>query len=215
MGTALSFAIGDPMHYAGRVWTVRNLEPDRDAGDRSDRLHYRGDQRASAFLRGFHRWSGHLISSAHLHDGRGSRVGCTSYDFMPSDSISWNLTLGAVVPGGPGSQYAQEKPQIVDYIKRTYPKLQYIVSICTGAQILAKAGILDGKRATTTKFGWKQVVGSGPNVKWVSELEQGPEVAFIDSSLCRCPKRGGSWMETSGVAPESHVGSHLHVLDNG
>jgi len=93
----------------------------------------------------------------------------TSY-LQPTYTMDEDPELDVLlVPGGPGSQYAQENPQIVDYVKRTYPKLQYIVGICTGAQILAKAGILDGKRATTTKFGWKQVVGSGPNVNWVTQ----------------------------------------------
>lgn len=69
--------------------------------------------------------------------------------------------------GGPGSRIAYNNTRIIDYVKRTYPKLQYIVSICTGAQILAKAGILDGKRATTAKFSWNEMVASGPNVNWV------------------------------------------------
>lgn len=67
--------------------------------------------------------------------------------------------------------YAYNNPKIIDYVKRTYPKLQYIVSICTAAQVLAKAGILDGKRATTSKFLWKEMVACGPNVDWVSKPE--------------------------------------------
>jgi len=77
------------------------------------------------------------------------------------------LTLGVVIPGGPGSRYAYNNPAIIDYVKRTYPKLQYILSVCTGAQVLAKAGILDGRRATTSKFSWGEMVASGPNVDWV------------------------------------------------
>jgi hypothetical protein len=32
--------------------------------------------------------------------------------------------------------------------------LQYLITICTGADIAARAGILDGKRATTNKQAW-------------------------------------------------------------
>ncbi|KAG8836074.1 hypothetical protein FRC17_010007 [Serendipita sp. 399] len=72
-----------------------------------------------------------------------------------------------LIPGGPGTRIAYNDTRIIDYVKRTYPKLKFIMSVCTGAQVLAKAGVLDRKRATTNKFQWAELVASGPKVKWV------------------------------------------------
>ncbi|CCA71735.1 hypothetical protein PIIN_05670 [Serendipita indica DSM 11827] len=86
---------------------------------------------------------------------------------QPTHTIYDNVTLDVLlIPGGPGSRIAYNNTNIINYVKNVYPKLQYIVSVCTGAQVLAKAGILDGKRATTNKFSWAEMVRSGPNVKW-------------------------------------------------
>ena len=67
----------------------------------------------------------------------------TIYDHPPLDVL--------YIPGGPGSRVEINNTEILNFVRNTYPTLKYIVSICTGAQILAKTGLLDGKRATTTK----------------------------------------------------------------
>ncbi|OAA43149.1 ThiJ/PfpI family protein [Metarhizium rileyi] len=73
-----------------------------------------------------------------------------------------------LVPGGAGMRYGNGSAAAVDFIRETYPKLKYLVTICTGSGVAAKAGVLDGKRATTNKSAWNETVKLGPNVRWVS-----------------------------------------------
>ena len=71
-----------------------------------------------------------------------------------------------IIPGGLGAR-APDLNTTIAYIAATYPKLQYLVTVCTGAGIAARAGVLDGKRATTNKASWADTVALGPKVDWV------------------------------------------------
>lgn len=75
-----------------------------------------------------------------------------------------------IVPGGLGTRAPDSVlGPLLDYIKTTYPKLQYLITICTGSTLVARTGVLDGKRATTNKASWDSVIGNGPNTTWVRE----------------------------------------------
>lgn len=54
-----------------------------------------------------------------------------------------------VVPGGKGRLQAMHDRRILQFIQRQAPGLRYLTSVCTGAFLLAEAGLLQGKRATT------------------------------------------------------------------
>lgn len=78
-----------------------------------------------------------------------------------------------LIPGGLGVTNATDtKPsdiqEIIDYVKVTYPSLQYLITVCTGATIASRAGILDGKNATTNKALWYWAIQQGPEVNWIS-----------------------------------------------
>ncbi|SDP20283.1 transcriptional regulator, AraC family with amidase-like domain [Streptomyces sp. cf386] len=52
-----------------------------------------------------------------------------------------------VVPGGKGTRRPQ--PDLTDWLRDHGPRAERLVSVCTGAILLAAAGLLDGRRATT------------------------------------------------------------------
>ncbi|KAL8848395.1 MAG: hypothetical protein Q9221_006594 [Calogaya cf. arnoldii] len=102
-----------------------------------------------------------------------------------------------IVPGGMGlfnhnhndndeDTNTETFQKLVKFIKSRYASgLHSILSICNGASLLAAAGILDHKRATTNKKFWNQITTSlstSSSIKWQ------PQARFV--------KDGNIW--TSG-----------------
>jgi cyclohexyl-isocyanide hydratase len=54
-----------------------------------------------------------------------------------------------LVPGGPGQLSLMKHTLLMDYIRSCANTAEWICSVCTGALLLAQAGVLTGRRATT------------------------------------------------------------------
>jgi transcriptional regulator GlxA family with amidase domain len=72
-----------------------------------------------------------------------------------------------LVPGGMGTRREVENRALLDWIAARAASTERTASVCTGAALLARAGVLDGRRATTNKLAWDWVVSQGPAVTWV------------------------------------------------
>jgi transcriptional regulator GlxA family with amidase domain len=74
-----------------------------------------------------------------------------------------------LVPGGFGTMRELGNETLLDWLRERAKSAEIISSVCTGSAILAKAGLLDGRRATSNKQYFSFAVAQGPNVKWVDK----------------------------------------------
>ena len=74
---------------------------------------------------------------------------------LPRHSFDTCPTLDVlVVPGGWGTRREVDNPRLVGWIADRAPGTQLLTSVCTGSFLLARAGLLAGRRATTH---WKSL----------------------------------------------------------
>ena len=54
-----------------------------------------------------------------------------------------------VIPGGQGTRAEMKNPAVIAWVTELAERVDYVLSVCTGALILGKAGLLDGLTSTT------------------------------------------------------------------
>ena len=74
-----------------------------------------------------------------------------------------------VVPGGWGTRREIDNPVLIDWIAATGPQVETLCSVCTGAMLLGKAGLLDGLRATTHFMSFEWMRTCLPGVRLVTD----------------------------------------------
>jgi len=74
-----------------------------------------------------------------------------------------------VVAGGRGVKAAVEDERLVAWLKGAAKRSRRVTSVCTGAFLLASAGLLDGRRATTHWASCGELARSNPGVEVESD----------------------------------------------
>ena len=75
-----------------------------------------------------------------------------------------------LVTGGHGHRVAADDERLVGHVRRAAGSARRVASVCTGASVLAAAGLLDGRRATTHWAYARELARHRPQV----EVDPGP-----------------------------------------
>jgi putative intracellular protease/amidase len=87
-----------------------------------------------------------------------------------------------LLPGGLGTVPQLANAALLDFLRERAAAAQVTMSVCSGSALLAKAGLLDGRRATSNKIFFELARSQSDRVKWEPRarwVEDGP---FVTSS---------------------------------
>jgi AraC family transcriptional activator FtrA len=118
----------------------------------------------------------------------------------PDHGLDWLPRADTVIV--PGWADVEEDPpaDLVDAVRAAHEAGARVASLCTGAFVLAAAGLLDGKRATTHWAHTQALAVRHPQVK------VDPDVLYVDN---------GSVLTSAGKAAAMDLCLHLVRLDHG
>jgi transcriptional regulator GlxA family with amidase domain len=87
-----------------------------------------------------------------------------------------------VVPGGWGTRREMNNDRLIDWLRERARSVTMLTSVCTGALLLGKAGLLDGKRATTHWRALQEMRGLFPAVEVIDDQHVVEEGDVITSA---------------------------------
>ena len=100
-------------------------------------------------------------------------------DYRFEDCPAFDILL---VPGGKGTRREVDNPVLLEWLRCQAQTAQFVTSVCTGSAILARAGLLDGRRATTNKAAFEWVASQGERVDWQKQARWVEDDHYFTSS---------------------------------
>ena len=98
-------------------------------------------------------------------DGQSVRAGCGLQLYPTAKLTTRGIGNDLLIPGGSGVDALLERPEILNLVRKYDAGTGRIISVCSGALVLAAAGVLDGLSATTHWARQEHTKGY-PDVAW-------------------------------------------------
>ena len=87
-----------------------------------------------------------------------------------------------LVPGGFGTRGLVLDEEFLAELGRLVERSNFVLSVCTGSALLAKAGSLRGRKATSNKLAFDWVASQDPQVDWIRRARWVVDGKFYTSS---------------------------------
>ena len=84
----------------------------------------------------------------------------SEYAFNDAPALDFIL-----LPGGYGTFEQAQNPAMLEFLQR-HANAEVVMSVCSGSGVLAAAGLLDGRRATSNKLFFDAITQGSTNVTW-------------------------------------------------
>jgi transcriptional regulator GlxA family with amidase domain len=107
--------------------------------------------------------SGLTVSALGL--GPGNVVGRGGFTVVPRGVLGEAVPDLLIVPGGAGTRPLLRRPEVIDQVRRAADGTGMVASVCTGALVLAAAGLLEGRPATTHHDAYDELAVLSPTTE--------------------------------------------------
>lgn len=108
-----------------------------------------------------------------------------------------------IVPGGPAWTQEAEKEKTVEYLRKAQSEGAVLFLVCTGSLLLAKAGLLHGKKATTNIQAIKMLTQLDPSITVVKNRK------YVDAGDIVTCVGSGSAIEATLYLIERFAGTDI------
>jgi Transcriptional regulator containing an amidase domain and an AraC-type DNA-binding HTH domain len=87
-----------------------------------------------------------------------------------------------LIPGGYGTRKEVNNMFLIHKVREISRSSNYVLTVCMGSALLAKTGLLDGKKATSNKEAFDWVTLQGRKVNWIRKARWTKDGNFYTSA---------------------------------